>query len=235
MLKYFLSIPHMGFLNTILNIIFPVKCVSCGEFGTDLCLLCLSDCPGAERENAKWIFPLYDYRHPPIKKALWLLKYKGKKRLAPIFAEVLYGKILEELSELSVMENFREPILIPIPLSAKRYRERGFNQAELICKELIKIDNLRHGVDKKNNFTLEKNVLIKIKNTEHQARIKDRSIRLKNLSGSFAVKNAREKLIKNKNVILIDDIITTGATLNEARKVLKNSGARKVVAFTIAH
>lgn len=236
MLKYSSSISHMGFLNTILNIIFPVHCISCGASGMDLCLMCLSDAPPAERESAKWIFPLYDYRHPPIKKALWLFKYKGKKRLASIFAETLHGKIMEELSELSVMENFREPILIPIPLSPKRYRERGYNQAGLICEELIKIDNLRHGVDEKMNFSLEKNILIKPKDTKHQAHIENRSERLKNIIGSFSIKNSgKENLIKNRNIILIDDIITTGATLTEAKKILKNSGARKVIAFTVAH
>jgi competence protein ComFC len=229
----------MHFLNTILDIVFPVKCILCGKGGVDLCLTCLSDSPPAERESAKWIFPLYDYRHPTIKKSLWLLKYKGKRRLANVFAEIIYEKILEELSELSMLENFTEPILIPIPLSPKRYRERGYNQVELICRELIKIDNLRlpaqagHGVDGKNNFSLKNNILIKPKDTVHQARIKDRRARLKNISGSFTVKNS--ELIKNRNIILIDDILTTGATLSEAKKVLKQAGARKVIAFTVAH
>ncbi len=223
----------MRFLNTILNIIFPIHCVSCGTSGSDLCADCLGSTPNAERETIKWIFPLYDYRHPPIKKALWLLKYNGKKRLAKIFAEVLYDKMIEELSELSIMENFREPLLIPIPLSPKRYRERGYNQAELICKELIKVSNIRYSVNTEKEFTLVKNVLVKIKETEHQARIRDRSERLKNLSDSFAVKNT--ELIKGKNIILIDDITTTGATLNEARKILKSAGARKIIAFTVAH
>jgi len=228
----------MPFLNTILDIVFPVKCILCGKTGMDLCLDCLKEAPSAERESAKWIFPSYDYRHPAIKKSLWLLKYKNKKSLASIFAEIIYDKILEELSELSILENFTNPILIPIPLSPKRYHERGYNQAELICKELIKINDLRESVDDPYlshgvNMKLEKNILIKIKETEHQARIKNRNERLKNLIGSFAIKNS--ELIKNRNVILIDDIITTGATLNEARKTLKQAGARKVIAFTVAH
>jgi ComF family protein len=223
----------MGFLNTILGIVFPAKCVSCGKSGEDLCLLCVAGAPPAERETANWIFPLFDYRHPPIKKALWLLKYQGKKRLAGNFAEVLHGKIMEELSELSILENFREPIFIPIPLSSKRFKERGYNQAELICKELIKINNIRHGVDIKNKFRLEKNILIKPEETEHQAHIENRKKRLENILGSFSIKNAAQ--IKNRNIILIDDITTTGATLNEARKILKQAGARKVIAFTVAH
>ncbi|MBU0999165.1 hypothetical protein KKG24_02555 [Patescibacteria group bacterium] len=219
----------MRFLDTILDIIFPVKCILCGQTGIDLCLKCLKDVPGAERESAKWIFPIYDYRHPAIKKSLWLLKYKGKKRLAKIFAEIIYEKILEEFSELSVLQNFTEPILIPVPLSSKRYQERGYNQAQLICQEIIKINSLREKID----MQLENNILIKIKETEHQARIKNRNERLKNLIGSFAVKNS--ELIKNRNIILIDDITTTGATLTEAKKVLKQADARKVIAFTVAH
>jgi competence protein ComFC len=220
----------MNLLNTILNMIFPVNCVSCGKRGSDLCLECLSDSPPALRESASWIFPLFDYRHIPLKKSIWLLKYKGKRRLANVFAEVMYGRIMEELSELSVLKNFRKPILIPIPLSKKRYRERGYNQTELICRKLMEIDE-KNNPDR--NFKLEKNILLKIKETEHQANIKDRRERLKNLSGSFFVKNP--DAIKGKNIILIDDVLTTGATLNEARKILKESGGRKIIAFTVAH
>jgi ComF family protein len=235
----------MGFLNTtlnsLLNIVFPAKCVSCGKSGADLCLSCICLFPPAERENANWIFSLYDYRHPPIRQALHLLKYKGKKRLTKIFAEVVYDRILEELSDLSVLENFNNAILIPIPLSPSRYRERGYNQAQLICEEIIKIDrvaHLRHGVNvpqDSNKLSLANNILIKPKETEHQARIKDRRTRLKNIIGSFAVKKENVIKIKNKNIILIDDITTTGATLTEAKKVLKQAGARKIIAFTIAH
>lgn len=216
----------MSFLNTILNIIFPVNCISCGKAGKDLCIECIGTFTPAERESAKWIYPLFEYHNPLIKKSIWLLKYKGKRRIAKIFAEVLYGKILEELSDLTLLEDFRQPILIPIPLSLKRKRERGFNQAELICREIIKLD-------KNENLILEKNVLIKPKETEHQARIEDRNKRLKNIIGSFGIKNSEK--IKNKNIILIDDVSTTGATLNEAKKILKQAGAKKIIAFTIAH
>ncbi|MDP2789052.1 MAG: phosphoribosyltransferase family protein [bacterium] len=183
-------------------------------------------CPAAERESLKWIYPIFDYRHPCIKKAIWLLKYKNNKRLGVIFAEAIYGRILEELSELSVMENFREPILIPVPLSKKRYRERGFNQAKLLCEQLVEIDASK-------NFKLNTDILIKSKDTKHQAHIENRTQRLKNIVGSFSVKN--KELIKNKNIILIDDVTTTGATLSEAKKVLRQEGAKKIIAFTVAH
>ena len=240
----------MLFLNTILDsvldMVFPARCIVCNRAGLDLCEACLNEAPEAERESAKWIFPLYDYRHPTIKKSLWLLKYRGKKRLARVFAENIYSKITEELSELSLLENFTAPILIPIPLSQKRYQERGFNQAQLICRELVNISKTKHltpnpspyqGEGQNQILVLENNILIKPKETEHQARIKDRRERLKNLSGSFAIKNIEKNKdkIKGKNIILIDDITTTGATLNEARKTLRQAGARKIIAFTVAH
>ena len=149
---------------------------------------------------------------------------------------------MEELADLVIMENFNNIILIPIPLSGKRLRERGYNQAELICRELIKINNLTpspspyqgEGCRRRGEvLTLQNNILIKPKETEHQARIENRRQRLQNIIGSFSLKNS--ELVKNRNIILIDDIITTGATLNEARKVLKQAGARKIIAFTIAH
>ena len=242
----------MNFLSTILDIIFPVKCLFCGERGIELCARCLIDSPSAERKNDKWIFPLYDYRHPPIKKAILALKYKNKKRIANIFGETMYSRILEELGDLSIMENFHEPILIPIPLSRERIMERGYNQAELICREIVKIQNSsknlapplaplslsRRGAGGEASisneaFTLLTNVLIKPKDTEHQAHIEDRATRLKNIIGSFAIKNPEK--IKGRNIILIDDVITTGATLTEAKKTLKRAGARKVIAFTVAH
>lgn len=223
----------MGFLNTILDTIFPVNCLSCGKNGQNFCRGCLSYSPPAERESAKWIFPLFDYRHPPIKKAIWLLKYKGKKSVADVFAEVMYGHILEELADLKVMENFKEAILIPIPIERNRKKERGFNQAELICEKLAKLD-LPAQADGNRNFELRNDILIKIKDTGHQARIENRSVRLKNIVDSFALKDEKINL-KGQNIILVDDVTTTGATLSEAKKVLKTAGARKVIAFTIAH
>lgn len=213
-------------INTILNIIFPVNCISCGAHGEDLCVLCLHDSPAAERESERWIFPLYDYRHPPVKKAIWLLKYKNKTRLAKVFAHALYERMLEELADLSMFENFRDALLVPVPLSPKRMRERGFNQTELICRELVKLDEDA-------NFTLEKQVLIKTKETARQAHVKIRKERLENVVGSFAVMHPER--IQGRNVILLDDVTTTGATLKEAKITLKKAGARKVVAFTIAH
>lgn len=135
-------------------------------------------------------------------------------------AELMSGNLAEELAELELFENFGQPILVPIPISKSRLRERGYNQSELIAKNL-------------SGFVVETKILIKIKDTPRQARIENRQTRMQNVLGSFAVQNA--ELIQNRNIILIDDVATTGATLKEARKVLKNAGARKIIAFTFAH
>lgn len=228
----------MHILEIILNILFPSSCIFCGKYGKDVCENCVLSSPLNERECASWIFPIFDYRHIVIKKSIWFLKYKGKKKIAEIFAEIMYGKIMEELSDLSQLENFKNPILIPIPLSKKRFRERGYNQAELICKKLVKLSSssklyLNTNETKRNDFVFEKNILIKIKETEHQAMIKNKNKRLQNLAGTFSVKDKSK--IENKNIILIDDVLTTGATLSEAKKILKENGAKKIIAFTVAH
>ena len=219
----------MLYLNTILDLIFPVNCICCGQNGQYICFECLSRSKNAVRECPDWIFPLYDYRHPPVKKAVWLLKYKSKRQIAKIFAEVLYERILEESEDLKYMENFQKPIIIPIPLSKKRLKERGYNQSELMAREMLKIDKERSGIFQ----SLETGVLVKIRDTEHQARIKDRKHRLETPKGSFAVIESDQ--IKGQNVILIDDVVTTGATLSEAKRTLKKAGARKIYAFTLAH
>jgi len=215
----------MHVFNTILNILFPSRCLSCNASGSYLCLKCLTSCTPCNRENLDWIYSVYDYRDPVIKQAIHALKYKGKRSIATIFAEQMNDKILEDLSEFSVMQNFKHPLLVPIPLSRKRHRERGFNQSTLLCKTLQQLSP--------KSFTLETNTLIKPKETTHQAHIKDRQKRLKNIIGSFSVQHPEK--IKNRNIILIDDVTTTGATLTEAKKVLKNAGAKKIIAVTIAH
>lgn len=219
----------MLFQNTILNLIFWGKCFSCGKEGVDFCLACLIDSPATKTGDLEkipeWIFPLFNYQAPGVKKAIRLLKYKNRKNLVFTFAQNLKVRILEELTEQEVFNNFKDPILIPIPLSRKRFLKRGFNQSELLCRALEKSSF--------GKLKTEKNILRKIKETNQQAKIKNKTARRQNLIGAFGIKN-KEK-VKNKNIILIDDVTTTGATLTEAKKVLENAGARQVLAFTLAH
>lgn len=177
---------------------------------------------GRETEN-KSIYALFDYRDEIIRRMVWALKYRRNKRVAKVFAVLLYDFLIEEFSDLSVYSNFDKPILIPIPLHKKSYRKKGFNQTEFIAKELVSIDNF---------CTLNTEILQKVKNTQNQTKLA-RNKRLKNIVGAFIVKNPAD--IKNRNIVVLDDVTTTGATLNEARKVLLRSGAKKVIGIAIAH
>tara|TARA_Y100000031_G_scaffold150898_2_gene191127 strand:- start:45246 stop:45656 length:411 start_codon:yes stop_codon:yes gene_type:complete len=136
----------------------------------------------------------------------------------------MYEWFCEDLSDETLFRGFVHPLVIPIPLSKKRLRKRGFNQAELLAREFTMRDT---------SFTLSTNVLYKIKDTRSQTTLKNRTERMANVIDSFEARNAEK--IKDKNIILIDDIYTTGATLNEARRILINAGARMVLCCTIAH
>jgi len=181
--------------------------------------------PKTQHKN-KNIINIFSYDNQLIKKAIWSFKFRNKKRLAKIFAQILYDRLLEDLVDLKTFKNFNNPLLIPIPISKKRFRERGYNQCELIAQELYKLD-------KNLSFHLEINNLIKTKDTPYQSRTKNKKERLKNLKNCFAVKNPKK--IKNKNIILLDDIVTTGTTLKEARKALKQNEVKKIICLTIAH
>lgn len=171
------------------------------------------------------ILALFPYSNPLVKTAVWEIKYRGNQAIARLMGTLLAEELTEWLAELSETENFRAPLLVPLPLSRKRERERGFNQCELIANEMRPM--LGGAVE------LRTEVLKKIKETGSQTKSRNRGSRFKNLEGCFAVKNHSD--IKKRNIILLDDVTTTGATLSEARKTLLAFGARKVIALVFAH
>ncbi len=208
------------FINTFLNFLFPQKCLGCGKNEFLLCEKCLKRIDYPTLIKDKNIWSATDYNDPLAQKVIWLLKYRKIKSAAEPLAELIYERLME--ASLPIGSEASKYILIPIPLSPKRLKERGFNQTELISELL----------SKKSNFPVCKNVLIKIKETGSQVSLKDRIKRLENLKGSFSLKNP--ELIKGKNIILIDDVSTTGATINEAMKVLREAKPRKIIALVVA-
>lgn len=212
----------------IIDLLFPVYCIACGKEGASFCIACRRKIPVHGNFEHNGIFFLWGYRHPQVRKALLALKYKNKRSLAEDIADSLYDTLLEQLSEKSLFlnPNFPEPyILIPIPLSKQRFKNRGYNQAELLARTLFQKD--------KTFFVFETSVLYKTKDTEAQVSVKDRVRRLKNIQHAFSVQNPER--IRGKNILLIDDITTTGATLEEARRVLLKAGARIVYGVAVAH
>lgn len=178
----------------------------------------------AAHSPGKGMISCFDYQDALVRQAVWELKYRGNKKIARVLGAALYDELLAFLEEYAPLENFTEPLLIPIPLSRARESERGFNQCELLADVLMELDNGR-------NFTRSRG-LAKVKDTPSQTKSDTRKKRLENLKDCFS---ADEGAVKNRNIILIDDVVTTGATLSEARRTLLRAGARKVIAFTVAH
>jgi len=112
-------------------------------------------------------------------------------------------------------------VVVPVPLHPKRKKDRGFNQAQIIAKELARIKGIEAGDQ----------LLLKIKNVPPQT---SRTVeeREENVSGAFAV--AEGEKIKGKAVLLIDDVYTTGSTIRECSSVLRNAGVKEVKALTVA-
>ena len=203
-----------------LNIIFPQKCFVCGAKNKILCEKCLMkiDYPSLPESNK--IFAATDYNDEFAKKAIWLLKYRGVKLLAEPLAELICRRLPPSVKySISDALNW---VIIPIPLSKKRLKQRGYNQTELIARYL----------SNKMSVKTKTGVLYKLKDTPSQVSIKDREKRMNNLKDSFGIKNA--EAINGKNIILIDDVSTTGATIRETRKILRRAGAKKVIAMVVA-
>ncbi len=179
-----------------------------------------------DKETENGVTALLDYRKPLIRKAIWQVKYRGNRKIAKLFGTLLAEELTEELSDLNLFESASRPFLIPIASSSKRLRERGFNQAELIAKNIL--ENLG-----KNSAKLETDILYRTKEVPSQTSMKKRAARQKNVIGSFGVRSPEK--ISGKTIFLIDDVSTTGATLLEAKKVLLKAGAKRVFCYSVAH
>lgn len=166
------------------------------------------------------------YKKRLVKKAIQSLKFENNQQLSKLFAEIIYDNLVEELSELNLTINFNQPILITVPLSRQRQRERGYNQVDLIAREISRIDQGSF-------LEYKKDVLKKIKHTPPQSHTKNKVERMENLKDCFKVVNS--SAIKNQNIILLDDVTTTGATLSEAVRTLKSAQPKQIICVTLAH
>ena len=156
-----------------------------------------------------------------VEKMLKTYKYKFIQSMALPLSMLIRRRIKKLLSGgFSLFED--NPLLIPVPLHKRRLNERGFNQAELLAKSMADTYHVVY-----NN-----NVLIRVTNPKHQAEIKKKEERLENVKNNFAVTD--RALIRGRTIVLIDDICTSGATLNECARILKENGAKRVIGFVIA-
>ncbi len=177
------------------------------------------ECPRA------WMHALFHYKHSGVRLLVWQIKFKGNPILVRSIGSCLSEEIVAYFEEHSSFAS-KDWLLIPIPATALHKKEKGFNQTELLCRATMKYDT-------KNFVSYNPHVLQKIKQTKPQVELRNKSQRLKNLEGAYCVTLGAK--IEGKNIILIDDVITTGSTLIEARRALRGAGAKEVVGFAIAH
>ena len=210
----------------ILDLILPEECLGCKIKGEIICSNCFLQIKRAERETSEEILACFDYRDPLIKKAIWDLKYHNRFIIGQKFGEVLYESFLEDIADLNIYTKGSPILVIPVPLYNSRQKKRGYNQAKIIALGFCKSSE-------KEILKLMDNVVIKQVNTEQQAKLTNRNKRLKNIRGAFKIINSEK--IKGQTIIIIDDVTTTGGTITEIIKILKKSGAKKVIGLAVAH
>lgn len=193
---------------SILQILFPCPstCIVCEEEEAEgICKNCLKTIKLCTEDEC------YGYYKGALRKLIYLFKFKK---------DFLAGEILANMLEGKLADVDKEYILTYIPISKKSKKTRGFNQCEYIAKILSKNLGLKY-----------METLVKSKETKIQKEL-SRSERLENIKDSFCIKSNCN--IKGKKFILIDDVITSGATINEGVKTLKENGANKIKILTIA-
>lgn len=181
------------------------KCDAITNEDTYVCDLCKST-PMVFDKN----YSAFDYSGS-IKKLLLGLKYHGAKYNARTLSYLLYEKYC------SIKQHF--DIVIPVPLHENRIRDRGYNQTELLLEAFVD-----------NGVNVRSDLLVRIIDTPHQAGL-SRVDRLSNLKAAFSITNRRD--IKGRDVLLIDDVFTTGSTVDECARVLLSARAHSVTVLTL--
>lgn len=225
----------------LFDLIFPKFCIGCKKEGFYICPDCKSrlqinyypfcaHCKNKIPANQKYLhhksmiklcLSPFSYDNILIRDLIHNFKYNFIKSIGPELAEFQIEAIKKSSFYNQIKNTPQDFLLTPVPLHKKRFAWRGFNQSEILAKKISKA----LGIDM--FFELKK-----IKNTPPQIDMLDKERRQENIKNAFICD--KPKKIKRKIVILIDDMITTGSTLEECAKVLKKNGAKEVWALTLA-
>lgn len=188
-------------------------CPCCGRVylaaagGDHLCGTCLAAPRHFTRARALFLY------EEPLKEVIHRFKYQGKTACLPSFAR--FAKNHPLLADLADAD-----WIVPVPLHPSRLRERGFNQALLLARALFPKDR-----------RIAPDLLVRTRPTEPQTNFNG-TARRANLKNAFGV--VKPHRLKGKNILLIDDVFTTGTTVNECARVLKKAGAAEVMVLTLA-
>ncbi|OGZ62826.1 MAG: hypothetical protein A3H51_01395 [Candidatus Spechtbacteria bacterium RIFCSPLOWO2_02_FULL_38_8] len=230
--------------NSIIESLVPSFCYGCKKPKTYLCEDCFEIinyishpiCPhckaalgmGKLREDCKRelnlnrIFSCADYKDIRIRALIKDLKYNYAFSLALPLSHFAYWWLLKHEYADEIKENI--DLIIPVPLHKSKFKKRGFNHAEYLAKHLGALLNI----------PIANNFLIKTRSTKPQAEAKTKEEREENLKKVFSTTGPPEAPVVGKNILLVDDVLTTGSTLRECAHVLRKNGAKEVWALTIA-
>jgi len=219
--------------NRVLDLVFPPRCVGCGDFGSFLCEVCINDMARATPprcsicwmpakaevcERCRWGAPSFAAARSAFvyestaRKAVLALKFRGVSALA--------GEMAAEMSRSLAEWNPPVDVIVPVPLGGQRGRLRGYNEAELLAKEIARAAGL----------PMVTKTLVRPRATAAQTRQRDEEARRENVAGAFGL---GPKPVSG-GVLLVDDVLTTGATLDACATVLLEGGATSVNALTFA-
>ncbi len=228
-----------GIIDRLFASAFPHSCAGCGAKDVLFCASCekthkplspscficnkrslnASICPSCKKftDFSKFYAP-FSYSNPATREIIHRLKYRSMRQYGEIA-----GNLLAQAAAYYKIAFPKSSIIVPLPLHRSRLLERGYNQSELLAKTCA---------EKLNIPLAPADSLIRIKNTKPQVGMKDTEARILNIKDAFRVSDATP--IFKKHVILIDDVATTGETLNQASRALKRAGASSVFAITLA-
>lgn len=224
----------------LLDIIFPKHCLVCMDEGKYICDKCFSkihlkrhqECPRCfdQSEDGRYctscgaasplqgIIVLGHYENKILQEAIQAFKYQFIRELGVELSSLYLGsKFLKQLDGKK-----RDWIIIPVPLHKRRFLKRGFNQSEVLADQLAK----------NSKVDCIPNNLIRVKNTPSQVELGDKAKRLINVRNAFEVLDG--KIIAEKKIVLVDDVCTTSATLDECARALKKAGAGEVWGLVLA-
>ena len=242
-MTHFKDCPH-----NVSNWIFPHKCGVCGKFDMDF--LCVK-CYNLLKSKEKFTVDKYDSNLNFFSEHLYFFKYEDVVRRLILdykFNDLsfLYKTFVKFFIKNENLFKFLKSYdtIIPVPISKNRFKERGFNQSELLAKELIrqykksivnkynfKNGNIEKNFGMKINLELSNNNLIKVNNIIEQSKLNKKE-REQNIKGAYKILDKSK--LENKSILLIDDVYTTGSTARECCKVIKKANPKKIGVMTIA-
>lgn len=201
-------------MSLIIEWLFPKNCFGCHRGDKYLCNLCENQMDLGSlirKDQFEGIISIYKY-DGLIKVIVEKIKYEFVSDVIEELAQFMGKKLKIDYPNIVKYWQKEKFCLIPIPLFWQRKNWRGFNQSEILVEKLAKILDLKY----------ENNVLSRNIKTKNQAKIRNREVRRKNIINVF---KAESGIMTPKNVILVDDVVTSGATMTAALRTLKNSGA----------